>query len=205
MGLFYVDKYEFYVILMVDFGSMKERKFSCVTRAGHTFYFKGRNLVVRTTLRAVADRFAAKPAEAKPTRRLIIIIRLVDGDWVLEKEHDPHQPRHRYKDEAKSIVRGLFSPRVQEEKFCSKRKADTLLHEVLGFRRTSDIEAKSHFERDGIEWHPVMLQLDCYGFDSSFIKKRAKLKSRTLSRIAEHKYAEKLLKIFPRERDNLPT
>lgn len=155
--------------------------------------------MVRKTIQAVTDHFAGKPVEAKATRRLILVIRLVDGDWVLEKEHGPHQPRQRYKNEAKTLFRGLFSPRVQEEKFCAKSKADASLLEVLGFRRTSDIEVKSHFERDGIEWHPVILHLAYFGLDSSFIKKRAKLKSRTLSRIAEHKYAEKLIKIFPRE------
>lgn len=134
-------------------------------------------------------------------RRLILIVRLADGDWVLQKEKKPdsHQPRQRYTDEAKTLFQSLFSSRVKEKKFCAKSKADTALHEVLGFRRTSDIEAKAHFERDGIEWHPVILRLDYFGLDSSFIMKRAKLKSRTLTPLAEHKYAEKLFKVFPRD------
>jgi hypothetical protein len=148
-------------------------------------------------LKAVANRFGntAEPSSPTPIRRLLVVIRFVDGDWVLQKTQDFHKPRSRYKEEAKSLFRSMFAPK--EEKFCAKSKADTALHEVLGFRRTSDLEAKSHFERDGVEWHPVILRVDYFGLHSSYMKKKANLEGRQVTPLKDHPYGEKLAKIFP--------
>lgn len=152
--------------------------------------------MVKTTLKAVASRFASKDAEVTPTRRLLMIIRFVDGDWVLQKAQDDHKPRHRYTTEAKTLFQSLFPPK--EETFCAKSRADKALHEVLGFRRPDDIETGAHFERDGIEWHPIILHLDRYCLNSKYLIKHANLDGRTLTPIAEHEHGEKLLKRFPR-------
>lgn len=152
--------------------------------------------MVTSAIRAVAERLAPKSAETVPTRRLLLVVRLVDGDWVLQKAQDDHKSRQRYKAEAKSLFRSLF-PR-EEEEFCAKDKADKAMLEVLGFRRTNDLEAGAHFERDGIEWHPVILRLDYFGLQSSYLTKKANLEGRVLTVMAEHPHREKLLKCFPR-------
>jgi hypothetical protein len=133
-----------------------------------------------------------------PERRLLVVIRTRDGDLVLQKNHD-HQPRHHYDTEARTLLQSLFAPK--QKKFCAKSKADDAFHQVLKFKRTSDSYAKGHFERKGIEWHPVLVDV-AYVFNKDFIISRAKsfggLKTRTLIPLEEHEYAEKLLKLFPR-------
>lgn len=183
-------------------GRRKKKLFPTSQEPDRHFIFSNKrsSLVVRTTLKAVARRFSAKAdeksVEGAPTRRLLVVIRFVDGDWVLQKTQDFHKPGKRYKDEAKSLFQAMF-PR-KEENFCPKSKADKALHEVMGFRRPDDIDVGDHFNRDGIEWHPVVIRLDTYCLNSRYFLKRAKLEGRILTPIAEHAYAEKLLKRFPR-------
>lgn len=155
--------------------------------------------MVRRAIKAVATRLAPAPVKV-PERRLIVLIRAADGDLVLQKKHAAHQPRHHYDTEARSLLQSLFPPKPK--KFSAVAKADSAFYEVFDFKRTSDMHVKGHFERGGIEYHPVIVDIAYLGFDREFILSKAKrhggLKDRTLRPLEEHEFSEKLLKLFPR-------
>ncbi|MEN9920592.1 MAG: hypothetical protein RL538_485 [Candidatus Parcubacteria bacterium] len=155
--------------------------------------------MVRRTIKAVAKRLSPEPIKV-PERRLLVVIRALDGDLVLQKKRDDHQPRHHYDAEARTLLQTLFPPRP--EKYCAKAKAEIAFHEVLKFKRASDTYAKGHFGRRGIQWHPVIVDIAYAGLDTKTILEMAKkgkgLKTRILSPLEGHEFAEELLKRFPR-------
>ncbi|MEK7461985.1 MAG: hypothetical protein AAB618_00180 [Patescibacteria group bacterium] len=152
--------------------------------------------IVRAAVKRLTSR-GEKPLE----RRLLIVIRAVDGDLVLQKRQADHRPRHHYKKEARTLLHSFFPPKA--EKFCAKTKADDVFHGVLDFRRTSDIVVKHYFERDSVAWHPVLVDIAYIGLSKEFISNRAKkgggMKELILGPLLEHPYREKLLKLFPPE------
>lgn len=153
---------------------------------------------MRQTLRAVKRRFSSE-VETSPKRRLLVIIRVSDGDLVLQKAHDDHQSGHHYATEARTLMRTLFPKKP--EKFCAKTKADDAIYQTLDFRRVGDMYTKGHFEREGVEWHPVLLDIQWLPFDMKTIHSMAEngegLNTRILTPLDEHPFSEKLKKLFP--------
>jgi hypothetical protein len=154
--------------------------------------------LVQRAIRAVKRHFTAQ-SEPFVKRRLLVVIRTVEGDLVLQKKRDDHQPGQHYTTEARTLVRSLFT--AKSKKFCATSKADDIIHQVFDFRRTGDIYAKPHFERGGIEWHPVLFDIS-WLLDIETIKEMAKqskgLESRILEPLETHPFSEKLKRLFPR-------
>jgi hypothetical protein len=154
--------------------------------------------LVARAIRAVKQRFSSQVVQEIPKRRLLVVIRTSDGDLILQKKQDDHQSGQRYTAEARTLLQSFFPKKP--EKFSAVQKADDAIYQTLDFRRVGDMYTKGHFERDGVEWHPVLLDIH-WLFDTQTILSMAEegegLGNRILTPIGEHQFAAKLEKMFP--------
>jgi hypothetical protein len=122
-------------------------------------------------------------------RKLILVIKLTDASFVLVP-NESHEPKHDYKNEAT----GLFAKfLLGAPKQTLESRAIDMMADIIGFRRPSDMESLKTFKDTGTEWHPVVLLLDVYGFDSNFIENMGvDRKDVMVIPLESHQYAQKL-------------
>ena len=125
-------------------------------------------------------------------KKLLLVIKLTDGSWVLLPK-EAHEPKQDYKDEARGFLARLMMRLQRSPRHSLKDEACDIMTDIVGFRRRNSLYSLKPFQEDGVEWHPILLNLEEISFNSEFLGHIKKTnKDVQVIPLDEHKYAEKL-------------
>lgn len=131
---------------------------------------------------------------SKP-KKLLLLLKLTDRCWVLVPKEGVEEitvPNLEYKKQATGLLARLL---LRHRGRCLKTEASDAIADILGFRRASDMEVLRPIRDHSTEWHPIVMRLDVYGFDSKFLNHiHAERNGFDVIPVDEHLHAEKLNK-----------
>jgi len=126
------------------------------------------------------------------TRRTLTVLKFTDGIWVVQSDIPLHHPGANYASEAKFSLFAVF--RGKTSVYDPIKKATKALQEVLYYLDRDDLEVKSHFHKDGVEWHPVLVNMAAYLFDSSLLRDRKRTTGWKVTSLEEHPLSQNIKK-----------
>jgi hypothetical protein len=113
----------------------------------------------------------AEEEEKKPLdRRLLLIVQFADNTYVLQGVDKIHQPKHCFRTEAEAVFKKAFTFVLKDYVFVGKT-----------------------FQRNHVEWHPIIFPLAQYSINSLLDGEKTDLTGLEVQKIAEHPLYQQLL------------
>lgn len=124
--------------------------------------------------------------------RTLTILKLTDGEWVIESTKPLHHPGTSYKSEARFSLFGLFKEKASV--YCPETKATSALKDVVGFMRRDELQLKSRFQRGGVVYHLVLARFDVYFLNSTLFRHKKKQTDWKVTPLADHPFRDDIQK-----------